>query len=626
MSPRYFPLFVVLVVCLVYSSAGAQSLKRMPVLIDTDIGTGIGDAFAMGLAFGSYEIDVRGITTVGGDTRNRAMMVCRFLTMTGRRHTRVAAGTKPQPKRPLTKQYKYYYHPDALFNRTTKPEKQSAVEFLNQRIKQQPNKVTLIALGPLTNVAKLIQTYPKTGALLHHIVLLESNIAHDVSAAQQIFRSKIPVLIVSNEACRKLKLNDADVKRVFSPGTPLTRQVQTMYQMWDSHNPTLAESFAVSLCFEKRFATIKKRSLILNDKGELKIANGPANVRVITSVRGEKFVKWYVGRMSSLVPPNRKPSRVLRDDKMPHRVHVAEDYDNDIERFWWMSGKPETKLLPPGSRRACRGVLTHDFDDLLMVSRKMYSAVIFNPVPGPPMGKNTRLRFRYWLKGTDAIRVQLYSLTNGYHRHLVVKGLPQGKWQTAVVDMTEARRPDGTGGPLGENERIDDIQFYVDPDAELIIDDVVLYDAARDGEKRPFPNRIVFAGVFDTGKQEKHWPGEFEFVRDAGNFWRAVRSVPHEKTKAPWIRLGLRGQRRVGDKTYVSFRYRLKGSDTLRVRLLNTKTGKSNTVEVKQLKRSEWAQSTVEFATKELASIDELQVLLPERAEMVLDDLLVFEN
>src|SRR5207248_1588015 len=90
----------------------------------------------------------------------------------------------------------------------------------------------------------------------------------------------------------------------------------------------------------------------------------------------------------------------------------------------------------------------------------VYRAVIFNPVPGPPMGSNTRLRFKYKLTGTDTIRVQLYSLTNGYHRYLSVSGLEQGKWLDGCVDMTQMRRPDGSGGPLAKDERIDDIQFY----------------------------------------------------------------------------------------------------------------------------------------------------------------------
>ena len=181
--------------------------------------------------------------------------------------------------------------------------------------------------------------------------------------------------------------------------------------------------------------------------------------------------------------------------------------------------------------RACRGVLTNDFDDRQGNAKAMYTAVIFNPVPGPPMGPRTRLGFRCWLKGTDKLRVQIYSLTNGYHRHLTLTDLPQEKWTDLTVDMTKARRPDGTGGPLSEGERIDDIQFYVEPTAELIIDDIFLYDAAVEGEKRPFPKKVFFTGWFDSGKQGQEWPGTFEIALNKGYFWHAAKAVPDPKAK-----------------------------------------------------------------------------------------------
>jgi hypothetical protein len=329
---------------------------------------------------------------------------------------------------------------------------------------------------------------------------------------------------------------------------------------------------------------------------------------------------------------------------MPHRVHVAEDYDTDIERFWWMSGIAETANLPPGSRRACRGSLTHDFDDLLGNAKAMHAAVVFNPVPGPPMGKQTRLRFRYWLKGTDTLRVQLYSLTNGYHRHLMVKDLPQGRWEEGTVDMTLARRPDGTGGPLAVGERIDDIQFYTDPTAELLIDDVVLYDAAQEGaadngdatERTPFPRHVHFAAPFDTGQQGKHWPGDFEIVADEGYFWRAAKSVVNADLGAPWLRLELRGARTMGAATQISFRYRLTGADNLRVRLLGPESnGRESKVDctatLERLEQDEWSRATVDFSAavgekpQSGSLVNEVQFLLPKGAELLLDDFLLFE-
>lgn len=606
-------------------AATAHSSERVAALIDTDLGTDIDDAFALGLAFGSHELDVRGITTAGDDTQQRAMMLCRFLTVTGRRHTAVAAGSKPQPKRPITDQHKYYHHPDVLFDRTKKPERQSAAEFLAARF-QPPQQVTLVALGPLTNVAHLLNANARAANQVSRVILLESNIKMDIPAAQKVFAAGVPLVVLKSDACEGLTLNDREVQAVFSPGTPLTRQVQALYQMWNRQNPPVAEALAVAICFEDRFTETSHKTLSVDDQGKLNEASGKPNATVVTSVRADEFKNWYTRRMASLMSPASRPVTPVEQGGMPHRIHVAEDYDSDIERQWWMSGKPETEILPPGSKRACRSVLTHDFDDLLMVSREMYSAVIFNPVPGPPMGKNTRLSFRYWLKGTDTIRVQLYSLSNGYHRHLVVKDLPQEQWRHATVDMTQARRADGTGGPLSEGERIDDIQFYVDADAEVVIDDIVLYEAAHGGEQRPFPKRIIFTGWFDTGAQGREWPGDFKLAADAGNFWRAAQSVENAATGKPWLRVGLRGQRALGEKLALSFRYRLKGADALELRLVNSATGASQSADARPLEQGAWTDATVDFDTKGLPSADEVHLLLPKGGELLLDDLLLFER
>ena len=297
-----------------------------------------------------------------------------------------------------------------------------------------------------------------------------------------------------------------------------------------------------------------------------------------------------------------------------------------------MSGKAETKNLPPGSRRACRGVLTHDFDDLLGNPKAMYTAVIFNPVPGPPMGKNTRLSFRYWLKGTDKLRVQIYSLSNGYHRHLTLTGLPQGAWQSATVDMTAARRPDGTGGPLSEGERIDDIQFYTDPSAELIIDDIVLYDAALPGEKRPFPKRPICTAWFDTGRQGKEWPGQFEIVE-----LRPPLTGKAAKSIQGRLALGLR-ERPLGKNPHLQFRYYLTGAESATLSLFaynNDSTLQISILRLKNLKQGEWAELNLDLAKldrdkdgKFFASpkrADQFEFELKDGAELLVDDVLLYE-
>ena len=639
---RIAALFLTALVVLSSGDLKAAPAEREPVILDTDIGTGIDDAFALGLILGSPELELLGITTVSGNTQQRALLACRFLTMTGRRHTPVAAGSDPQPTRDFDGQYQYYYHPDVLFNRTSRPVKETAVEFLYSRLKAQPGKITLIAAGPLTNIARLLQDKPECKPWIKRIVVVggfvnDDNIAADLKASRVVFSSGVPLVVVPLDATKGLTLDEAQRKQVFSPGTALSNQVWALYQLWDQKLPPLAAVLAATLCFEERFAEFKEMRLEVGEQGISEVKTGKANARVAVSCRREKFLAWYVERMAGLKAPAQTPAGLVEPGRMPSRVHVWEDFETDIERRWWMSGKAEAKNLPPGSVRACRGTLTHDFDDLLANPKAMHTAVIFNPVPGPMMGPNTRLGFKYWLKGTGTLRVQLYSLTNGYHRHLVLNELPQEKWQSATVDMTQCRRPDGTGGPLAEHERIDDIQFYTEPTAELIIDDIVLYDAASAEEKRPFPTRVHFTGLFDTGAQGKEWPGTFEIVAHKPPLsGKAARSVANENLGAPWLRLHLRGERPLGEKTQLSFRYHLSGADNLRVQLLNRTSRDTHLVELKSLRKDEWAMGQVDFsAVKSVKGgevihqgdrVDEIHFLLPKGAELLLDDVLLYER
>ncbi len=333
----------------------------------------------------------------------------------------------------------------------------------------------------------------------------------------------------------------------------------------------------------------------------------------------------------------RNLAKVVDSGGLPVRVHVFEDYETEIEKRWWLRGTPQTDNVPPtlsksiGNRRISRASMSKDFDRRMMNQTKMHKAVIFNPVPGPPMAGNTRLFFRYWLKGTDTLRVQLYSLSNNYHRHLVLTGLPQSEWQTATVDMTEARRPDGSGGPLAKDERIDDIQFYIDPKADLLIDDIVLYEAALKTETRPFPRRVIFTGWFDTGKQGAEWPGDFDIVLHKKPLtWDAARSVINKQTGKPWIRVNMRGLRPLSQNTHVRFRYRLSTSCDLQVVIANSKTKQRFRAKVESPAVGEWTEVDLPFeiGTSQpgtATQADELQFLIDKDAELLIDDVLVYE-
>jgi purine nucleosidase len=640
--------------CALLIVVSSSASERIPVILDTDIGSDVDDAFALALVLASPELELRGVTTVGKQAEDRAWMVCRFLTHSQSRAVPVAFGREEQPTYDVDWQIQYRRHPGVIFNRTCRPLKVSAVEFLYQQLKADPGNITIITVGPLTNIAQLIKEHPDCKPWIKQVILMggsirvgydgsdkpepEWNIKSDIRAAQTVFQSGLPLVVAPLDATAVLALDEMQRTAILAANTPLTHQLQALLAMWNKPTPVLYDPVAIALAFDDRFCSFEQLHINVDDEGMTTIGKGKPNAHIAVSVNKDDFLKWYIERIASHGSPSppkppANPSKLVERGGLPNRVHTFEDYETEIEKRWWMSGKLESKKVPPGSKRACRGIVTRDFDAKMGDLSTSYSAVIFNPVPGPPMGQNTRLSFHYWLTGTDTIRVQLYSLSNGYHRYLSVTGLPQGRWESATVDMTKMRRPDGSGGPLSENERIDDIQFYVDPQAEILIDDIVLYDASLNNESRPFPKRIVFTGWFDTGKQGKEWPGDFEIVKhESPRTWKAAKSVRNSRTDQPWIRVSFRGRRPLGKITRVRFKYRLTSkAANLRVVLLDSKSGRSMATSLIDLAVGDWAEAAVDFKpaaddkSAPLTYADEMRFYAPNGSELLLDDLLVYE-
>lgn len=652
----------------------------MPVIIDTDFGADIDDAFALGLAFVSPELEIVAITTVGGGNDydpyvgqrtdrddHRAWLVTRFLTQSkyvppppkdksaertaaafnesilqGAKAIPVAAGAEPQPKMPVDNMIQYRRHPAAIYNRTLKPVKESAVELMTSVLKERDG-ITIIALGPLTNVARLIQEQPDTAQRIKRIIVMggavkigydgkqspepEWNIKSDIPAAQRVFQAKIPLLVVPLDATAMVALKEKQRNEFFAAYTPLTWQIQNLYELWTNENkdPVLFDPVAVAAAFNTDHLTIQELPLAVNDEGMTVEKAGAAKVAVAMKIDSHAFLDWYVARVKaagkeSLPEPPKNVSKLIDPGKFPARVHTFEDYQTDIERRWVMCGKV---LADPDKKgnRICEAVLTQDFDDRQGQTQTMYRAVIFNPVPGPPMGPNTRLKFRYKLVGTDTLRVQLYSLTNGYHRYLSLTGLEQGKWLDGCVDMTQMRRPDGTGGPLVENERIDDIQFYVDPRATVFIDDMILYDAAAEKEERPFPQRIIFTAWFDSGKQGKEWPGTFDIVEHAKpQAWKFAQSQVGENG-ASRLNVSLRGDRICDKQTELTFLLRSSSDKNVQWQLLRagTPVRPANVVGIKQ--RDKWQAVTLQVGA---GTIDEIRFESAAGSVFGIDDLLLY--
>lgn len=190
-------------------------MANRSLIIDTD--PGLDDAIAIALALGATEVDVIGITTVGGNTglTDTTRNALRLLELLGRTDVPVASGYADPYSRPRRATLAQAVHGEDGFANVDLPEPKTSLastnssDFLAQLIRTATNPVTLVALGPLTNIAHLCDAHPDVLAMVDRFVIMggaavggnvtpsaEFNIWADPEGARRVFSSELkPVMV-----------------------------------------------------------------------------------------------------------------------------------------------------------------------------------------------------------------------------------------------------------------------------------------------------------------------------------------------------------------------------------------------------------------------------------------------
>ncbi len=206
-----------------------------PILLDCD--PGHDDAIALLLALASPELELLGVTTVAGNQtlEKTTANALRVLELVGRGDVPVAAGAD----RPLARALfiAAYVHGEsgldgpALPAPQSAPVEQHAVDFLAERILACDRPVTLVPVGPLTNVALLLARHPEAVENVERIVIMggavaegnvtpaaEFNIYVDPEAAWRVFRSGVPVTMIGLDVTHKALMMPSHVQRLRASG------------------------------------------------------------------------------------------------------------------------------------------------------------------------------------------------------------------------------------------------------------------------------------------------------------------------------------------------------------------------------------------------------------------------
>ncbi len=305
--------WIVCLVLLLSSGAGwAQNHAPEKIIIDTDIGDDVDDAFALALAVRSPEVQVLGVTTTFGDTEARAKIADRFLGEVGHGEIPVLAG-KAMAVKNLMSQRKY-----GEGGRFAKVVHGDAVEFLLEQIRKYPGEITLIAIGPLMNVGAAIDKDAATFRKLKRVVLMggsvrrgygdlgytaavppmaEWNILNDVSSAQKLFAVGVPLFVMPLDSTQ-LKLDEVKRAFLFSQGTAVTDQLAVLYHLWGQETPTLFDPMTVVFVLRPELCPVTGMRIRVDEKGFTREEPGAVNAQVCLDSNAEDFFRFYLKRMA----------------------------------------------------------------------------------------------------------------------------------------------------------------------------------------------------------------------------------------------------------------------------------------------------------------------------------------
>jgi purine nucleosidase len=302
--------------CLGPPSGHAQAsaaTRPEKIIIDSDIGDDVDDAFALALAVRSPELEILGVTTTFGDTETRARIVDRFLGEIGHAEIPVMAGRPTPPKSPMSQRH---YADAGGFAKTSHGD---AVEFLLDQIRKHPGEITLVAIGPLMNVGAAIDKDPATFGKLKRVVLMggsirrgygdlgytppvppmpEWNILNDIASAQKLFASGVPLLVMPLDSTQ-LKMDEVKRAFLFSQGTPVTDALTILYHLWGQETPTLFDPMTIAFVLRPELCPVQKLHIRVDEKGFTREEPGVPNAEVCLDSNAEDFFRFYLKRVTA---------------------------------------------------------------------------------------------------------------------------------------------------------------------------------------------------------------------------------------------------------------------------------------------------------------------------------------
>lgn len=307
-------------------------MKR--IIIDTD--PGVDDAMAILLAFRSPELRVEGLTTVFGNTGTEitTQNALRLAELAGHPTLPVARGAEKPLLRPFTGNGWVVHGRNGLGEvafppPAGRPDPRRAAQFIVDTVLANPGEITLVPVGPLTNIALAALLEPRIAGLVREVVLMggaaavpgnvspvaEANVHNDPEAAQVVFQAGWPLTMVGLDVTQQTVMSVDYLDALGAAGNPHTTFIHAIVQhylrfhlergvpgIYVNDSSALAYLIDPSL-FTTREAHVEVEYRSEQQRGQTVADFGgqpgrAPNARVCVGVDSERFLAMYRQRLT----------------------------------------------------------------------------------------------------------------------------------------------------------------------------------------------------------------------------------------------------------------------------------------------------------------------------------------
>ena len=306
----------------------------LPIILDCD--PGHDDAIAIVLALASPELDVKAITSsAGNQTPEKTLRkVLRMLTLLQRQDIPVAGGARKPLMRELIIADNVHGESGldgpALPEPDFAPQSVTAVELMAKTLRESPQPVTIVATGPQTNVALLLNSHPELHDKIARIVMMggamvlgnwqpaaEFNIYVDPEAAEIVFQSGIPVVMAGLDVTHRAQIHGLDIERFRQVGNPVATIVAELLDFfmeyhkdakWGFTGAPLHDPCTIAWLLKPELFTSVERWVGVETQGKYTqgmtvvdyyfITGKQPNTTVLLDIDRERFVDLLVERLA----------------------------------------------------------------------------------------------------------------------------------------------------------------------------------------------------------------------------------------------------------------------------------------------------------------------------------------